>query len=51
MAKFRKNYISKENLLDDSNIDNRFVGKRLNNFKNIEQQDIFKNIRKNKFLI
>ena len=50
MAKFRKNYISKENLLDDSNIDNRFVGKRLNNFKNIEQQDIFNNIRKNKFL-
>ena len=38
MAKIRKSFINNENLLDDSNIDNHFVGKRFNNFKNLISQ-------------
>ena len=50
MAKIRKSFINNENLLDDSNIDNHFVGKRFNNFKNINQPNLINTIKKKKIL-
>ena len=50
MAKFRKSFVSNENLLDDSKIDNHFVGKRFNHFKNINQENFINTIKKKKIL-
>ena len=50
MAKLRKSFVNKENLLDDSKIDNHFVGKRFNHFKNINQQNFINTIKKKKIL-
>lgn len=48
MAKLRKSLKSNENLLDDSDIDNHFVGKRLNQYQNIRQRTFIKEIRRKK---
>ena len=48
MAKLRKRLKSNENLLDDSDIDNHFVGKRLNQYQNIRQRTFIKEIRRKK---
>ena len=51
MSKIKKKFISnKDNLYDDSNIDNNFVRKRLNHFKDNEQENYINKIRKKKFL-
>ena len=51
MTKIKKKFISnKDNLYDDSNIDNNFVRKRLNHFKDNEQENYINKIRKKKFL-
>lgn len=50
MAKIRNSFRSNDNLLDDSNIENFFMGKRLNHFKSINQQNLISTIRKKKFL-
>ena len=50
MAKIRKSFVNKENLLDDSKIENHFVGKRFNHFKNLNQQNFINTIRKKKIL-
>ena len=50
MAKIRTNFINNENLLDDSNIDSHFVGKRFNHFKNINQQNCFITNKKKQIL-
>ena len=49
MAKIRKSF-NNQNLLDDSNIDNHFVGKRFNHFKNINQDNLINIIKKKKLL-
>ena len=48
MAKLRKSFNLNENLLDDSNINKHFVGKRLNQYQNIRQRNFIKEIRTNK---
>ena len=51
MTKIKKKFISnKDNLYDDSNIDKNFVRKRLNHFKDNEQENYINKIRKKKFL-
>ena len=50
MAKIKKNFINNENLLDDSKIDNNFVGKRFNHFKSNDKDNLINTIRKKKIL-
>ena len=50
MAKIRKSFVSNESLLDDSKIENHFVGKRFNHFKNINQDNFINTIRRKKIL-
>lgn len=51
MEKIRKSFIYNENLFDDSEINNRSVGKRFEQFKNIEKKSFISTIRKNRNFI
>ena len=50
MEKIRKAYLFRENLLDDSEIGNRFKMKILNDYKNIKKKSFISKIRENKNL-
>lgn len=51
MEKIRKRNYFRDNLLDNSDIGNRFKRKILNHYENIERKSFIKNIRENKNLM
>ena len=51
MEKIRKRNYFRDNLLDNSDIGNRFKRKILNNYENNERKNFIKNIRENKNLM